>query len=204
MSTDDERNDRATQILDVAEALVQTRGFNGFSYADIAVELGITKASVHYHFSSKSELGSALVCRYTDRFAESLTAIGNGSGDSLSKLKSYINLYLEVLTAERMCLCGMLAAEYSTIPKPMRKELVRFFEQNEAWLTELLEAGRNERKFEFSGSPTDSARMITSTLEGALLVARPFGEIARFEQAANRLVASLIPAGQVIIIDGRA
>jgi AcrR family transcriptional regulator len=49
------------RILDVAEALGQTRGFNGFSYADIAVQLGVTKASLHYHFPSKSDLGRALV-----------------------------------------------------------------------------------------------------------------------------------------------
>jgi TetR/AcrR family transcriptional repressor of nem operon len=54
---------RYDQILDVAEHLAQVRGFNGFSYADIAAELGITKAAVHYHFANKSELGRALVVR---------------------------------------------------------------------------------------------------------------------------------------------
>ena len=44
----------AEQILDVAEGLVQTRGFNSFSYADIAKQLGITTASLHYHFGSKA------------------------------------------------------------------------------------------------------------------------------------------------------
>jgi len=37
-----EPSDTATQILDVAERLVQVRCFNGFSYADVAVELNIT------------------------------------------------------------------------------------------------------------------------------------------------------------------
>lgn len=39
------RVDTATQILDVAERLVQLRGFNGFSYADVAAELKLTKAA---------------------------------------------------------------------------------------------------------------------------------------------------------------
>ena len=51
----------AGRILDVAERLVQLRGFNGFSYADVAAELGITKASLHYHFPGKAELGEALI-----------------------------------------------------------------------------------------------------------------------------------------------
>ncbi len=67
MSTRD--NDTATQILDVAERLVQNRGFNGFSYADVASELGISKPSLHYHFASKADLGEALMRRYGERFA---------------------------------------------------------------------------------------------------------------------------------------
>ena len=46
----------AHRILDVAEELVQTRGVNGMSYADISARLGITKASLHYHFASKADL----------------------------------------------------------------------------------------------------------------------------------------------------
>ena len=54
---------------------MQTCGFNGFSYADIAAELGITKASLHYHFQSKAELGDALIARYARRFADALSGI---------------------------------------------------------------------------------------------------------------------------------
>ena len=57
----------ATRILDVAERLAQVRGFNGFSYADIAAEVGITKAALHYHFASKADLGEALISRYGDQ-----------------------------------------------------------------------------------------------------------------------------------------
>ena len=56
-----------SSILDVGERLVQVRGFNGFSYADVAAELSVTKASLHYHFPSKAELGEALIARYAER-----------------------------------------------------------------------------------------------------------------------------------------
>ena len=58
-----DKPDTAARILDVAERLVQTRGFNGFSYADVASELDVTKASLHYHFPGKAELGQALIAR---------------------------------------------------------------------------------------------------------------------------------------------
>ena len=116
-----EAADTATRILDVAERLVQVRGFNGFSYADVAAELGITKAALHYHFASKAELGEALITRYTDRFVDALEAIDAGTAERAAKLDAYADLYADVLRDERMCLCGMLAAEYQTLPRRCRR-----------------------------------------------------------------------------------
>jgi TetR/AcrR family transcriptional regulator, transcriptional repressor for nem operon len=76
------------RILDVAQRLVQLRGFNGFSYADVASELGITKASLHYHFPTKAELGEALVARYGDRFAQGLGRIDRRGGAAPDKLEA--------------------------------------------------------------------------------------------------------------------
>ena len=113
--------DTASAILDVAERLVQTRGFNAFSYADVATELGITKPALHYHFPGKAELGQALLARYTTRFIDALEAIDAGTSSAASKLERYVDLYGRVLAQERMCLCGMLASDYDTLPKPMRQ-----------------------------------------------------------------------------------
>jgi TetR/AcrR family transcriptional repressor of nem operon len=183
--------DTATEILDVAERLVQRRGFNGFSYADVAAELHITKAALHYHFAGKGELGDALMTRYATRFAEALQDIESRLDDAPARLDGYAELYLDVLRQERMCLCGMLAAEYQTLPAPMRATVVRFFDDNERWLTGVLEQGRRAKTLAFTGTPGDTARMIVSSLEGAMLVARPFGDIARFQTAARQLLAGL-------------
>src|SRR5476649_763793 len=77
----------ATAILDVAEQLAQTRGYNGFSYADIAAELDVTKASLHYHFPSKAELGRALIERYRGHFGTALDAIDEQAQEPYEKLK---------------------------------------------------------------------------------------------------------------------
>src|SRR6204780_4265019 len=98
-----------SRILDASERLVQVRGFNGFSYADVAAELSLTKASLHYHFPSKAELGEALIARYADRFAQALATIDANIPPPPPKLDAYASLYTEVLRQERMCLCGMLA-----------------------------------------------------------------------------------------------
>jgi TetR/AcrR family transcriptional repressor of nem operon len=183
--------DTATRILDVAEALVQRRGFNGFSYADIAAELSITTATLHYHFAGKAELGRALIARYAARFTDALRSIDARHPDAPARLRAYVDLYAVVLRERRLCLCGMLAAEYNTLPEPMRDAVVRFFDDNEGWLTRVLDEGRETGALRFSGSPNEAARMLVCGLEGAMLVARPYGDVARFQSAADRLIASL-------------
>ncbi len=183
--------DTPSRILDVAERIVQTRGFNGFSYADIANELGMTKASLHYHFPSKAELGSALVARYAERFGDALGAIDAAGLPARESLAAYAALYLRVLQGDRMCLCGILAAEYQTLKQPMRDAVTRFFDANQRWLAGVLERGRAEGAAAFEGSAHDAAGLILSGLEGAMLVARAYGDSARFESAAERLLASV-------------
>jgi TetR/AcrR family transcriptional repressor of nem operon len=187
--------DTASQILDVAERLVQVRGFNGFSYADVAAELGVSKPSLHYHFPGKAELGQALIERYARRFVEALDAIDQDVSGAPAKLDAYADIYANVLSDRRMCLCGMLAAEYNTLPEPMREAIIGFFDHSEAWLTAVLEQGREEGSVSLTGSSGEAAQTIVSSLEGALLIARPYGDVARFRAAAARLMASL--AGEV-------
>ncbi len=196
MKVQGERVDTASQILDVAERLVQVRGFNGFSYADIAAELKITKAALHYHFAGKAELGEALIVRYAAHFAQALAGVEARTGDVSARLDAYADLYLDVLRAQRMCLCGMMAAEYETLPAPMQAAIVRFFDENEGWLARVLDEGRQQGTLFFSGPPTETARMIVSGLEGAMLVARPFGDITRFQSAARHLLSGLHSTSQ--------
>ena len=184
----------ATQVLDVAERLAQTRGFNGFSYADIAAELGITKASLHYHFATKAELGRALIERYSAAFAEALAAIEASEGDAHVKLQRYVTLYADVLSQDRICLCGMLAAEYTTLPEPMKHAIRRFFDDNEVWLTRVLETGRRAKRLAFEGDAGDAARVLTAALEGSMVLARSYGDATRFATAASRLLRDFAPA----------
>jgi TetR/AcrR family transcriptional repressor of nem operon len=183
--------DTASQILDVAERLVQQRGFNGFSYADVADELQVTKPALHYHFASKAVLGEALIRRYAARFAEGLTAVDADAADAPAKLDAYADLYLDVFRNQRMCLCGMLASEYQTLADPIQQAVIRFFDDNEAWLEGVLEQGQREGSLRIPGSTIDTARTIVSALEGAMLVARPYGDVARFQAAATRLLEGL-------------
>ena len=92
-----------------------------------------------------------------------------------------------------MCLFGMLAAEYETLPTSMREAVTKFFEDNEAWLTNVLAQGQADGSLSISGTPSDASQMILNGLEGAMLIARTYGGLTRFESSASRLLDTLTP-----------
>jgi TetR/AcrR family transcriptional regulator, transcriptional repressor for nem operon len=179
----------ASDILDTAERLVQSRGFNGFSYADVSSELGITKAALHYHFAGKAELGESLIRRYTERFNAALAAIDASEISAPDKLLAYCDLYRATLRGQRMCLCGMLAAEYNTLGEPMREAIGTFFDQNRDWLAALLEAGWTDGALRSAVPADQAAQSIIAALEGAMLVARPYNDAAVLDVVIDRLLA---------------
>jgi TetR/AcrR family transcriptional repressor of nem operon len=183
--------DTSQRILDVAERLVQTRGFNGFSYADIAEALHVTKASLHYHFPGKAELGARLIQRYERNFQGALARIDAEAKDARDKLRRYVAIYESVLRDGRMCLCGMLAAEYGTLPEAMRDDVRHFFDANEKWLVGVLQQGRRDKSLAFRGTAAQAAQGLVGALEGGLMIARSYGDVGRFRNVADQLVKEL-------------
>ena len=183
--------DTAQRILDIAERLVQTRGFNGFSYADIAEAMNVTKASLHYHFRGKADLGRSLIERYERNFLAALARIDAEAKDTRDKLRRYAAIYGDVLGDNRMCLCGMLAAEFGTLPEAMRAEMRHYFDANEKWLTRVLKEGKRDKELKFTGTPVAAAQALVGSLEGAMMIARSYGDPARFKTVSDRLLADL-------------
>ena len=179
------------RILDIAERLVQTRGFNGFSYADIAQAMDVTKASLHYHFRSKAELGKRLIERYEKNFLDALGGIADATADPRERLRRYADIYAGVVNNNRMCLCGMLAAEFGTLPEEMRADMRHFFDENERWLVSVLKEGKRAKVLAFKGNPSEVARALVGSLEGAMMIARSYGDPSRFKSVSDRLLADL-------------
>lgn len=179
------------RILDVAEYLVQVRGFNAFSYADVSKAVGIQKASLHHHFATKTDLGVALIERYRRGFVAALRTIESRGSNAVEQLERYIELYRTVLRRGRMCMCGMLAADVETLPEPMREGVAKFFAENEAWLTRVLAAGKQHRELQFTGSAAAMAAFIVSSLEGAMLVSRGRGDLQHLDEVAELLLVNV-------------
>ena len=181
------------RILDLAEELVQTRGFHGFSYADIAGELGITRAALHYHFRSKADLGAALIERYHHQLRTRLHEIGATTPSPTRQLSQYADIYRAVFAEGRMCLCGMLAAEFTTLDEPLRAALHGYFETNYGWLVTVLKTGRKTGELHFTGDERAAAELVVSTLEGVMLLTRPSADVKRFDDLVARLIDQFTP-----------
>ena len=179
------------QILDAAQRLVQAKGWNGFSYADIAAEMGIRKASIHHHFKTKAELGYILLARYREAFRQALLRIESDADDPRLRLEYYIELFGETVRQQRMCLCGMLAADHDTLPTLVRGQVHDFFADNESWLTGVLGDAKRKKRLRFTGAPAAAARFFLSSLEGAMLVTRAHPDKSWFDSAARSLLTSL-------------
>lgn len=184
------RNETAGRILDTAQAMVQSRGYNGFSYRDVAERVGIQAATVHYYFATKGDLAAALVARYRKQMAQRRDALAKAPKRPLHKLKLYSSLFRDLLLDnEQLCLGAMLAAEAGSLPKKVVQETMGFFEDNVLWLSEVIENGRRSADFVFVGSSVGQARVFLATLEGAMLIARVSKDTEAFDSIAQAAIA---------------
>lgn len=134
-------NNTAQRILDVAQDMVRSRGYSAFSYADISSQVGIRKASIHYHFPSKDVLAKELVKRYRERIGRACDRISNSGASPEEQMMQFAHLYRDGLDDNQICLCAMLAADFAVLPQSVRDEIRAYFQQAEAWLADLLQQG---------------------------------------------------------------
>lgn len=173
--------DTRTRILDLANRLTQSKGFNGFSYLDLAAEIGIKNSSIHYHFKAKSDLALAMVERHRRTTAESFSQLDHQLKSPQERLAAVIQHFEADLRDEKICLCGMMAAEFQSISADVRRELVLYFRDFQDWLSkQFSETARP--------NPPLAALQFLSALEGSLLLARLQGDVSVVSQALDDFV----------------
>lgn len=179
-------------LLDAAERLARSRGYNAFSFRDLSERVGVTTASIHYHFPSKADLGRELTKRYRERFQAALDAI-----NQTSPPKQQFNCFLALFEASQrqggVCLCGPLASEFHTLPPDVQSEVQRFYLDAEEWLSRILDKGRRAGEFRFDGPAMSIARSIVASIEGAMIAAEALNDPARLTQAIKWITASIAP-----------
>jgi TetR/AcrR family transcriptional repressor of nem operon len=173
-------HDTKQKIMSAARLTVQDRGYGGLSFRELAKEVGIKSASIHYYFPTKGELGGALAQQYTSDFADYLDGLLAQSLDQDACIRKYTDVFRNTLLNEnRMCLGGIMAAEHKELPVEVRAEVVKFGEMNVRWLAQVLSLGKGARVA--AEAIRRRALAIFAAIEGAQLVARSRGDVTVYD-----------------------
>lgn len=185
--------DTRTALLDSAEKACRSRGFDGFSYADLSAEVGIRKASIHHHFPTKADLALAVIERYSDMFFTRLNAVSADGGTAGSHLKAYIDTYRGALRGgDTVCLCVAFSAGRDSLSEPVLGALNMFHESSFQWLSKVFEAGASDGSIRAVGDPAFEAKACLAIVEGAQLMARAASDVSLFEAATQSLAARVL------------
>ncbi|MEH6457426.1 MAG: TetR family transcriptional regulator [Cocleimonas sp.] len=187
-------SDKRIQLQKVATDAVQRSGLNNLSFRTLADQVGVKSSSVHYYFPEKGDLAGALIENYTDDFMSKLETIERQKKSLKQKLTSFVKIFEEVSSAEKFCLCGMMAAEIAMLNDTNRVLLSQYFNKIEDWLFEQFEKHSDQNASDLDSRNLDSrtlARLTLSGLEGAILLDRVEAKNHRL-LAQKKLILSLI------------
>jgi TetR/AcrR family transcriptional repressor of nem operon len=170
-------SETAERLMDLAEAHIRNAGYGGFSFRDLAAEIGITSASVHHHFPTKATMAAAVARRYGDRFFATVARQSDDRAEDA--ILAYRLAFRSALGRDgRMCLFGVLGAEVGVLSPEVAEEILSFFRRCIDDLSRRI------------GGPGAEARAfhVMATLEGGMMLARAYGDIEAFDQATAGLV----------------
>ena len=154
--------------------------------------MGSKSASIHYHFPTKGELGRSVAARYCDRFDQALQSIREDAATAGEQLEAYVALFRDTLVErDRLCMCGMLAGELKTVPPEVKGEVARFFTAQQQWLSQVIQAGIDNKEIAASEEALSWATMFVASLEGAMLVARGLDDFQYFDVVSKKLLDQL-------------
>lgn len=166
-------SDIAAAIMDAAERRMRLSGFYGFSFREIAADVGVKSSSVHYHFPTKEKLAAAVIHRYTDEVAEFIDKEAETAPDPVSLWTGAFRGTL--CSEERMCPCAVLGAVSKDLPRGLAAEVRRFFKM---CLDKMMAAGLSE----------SGASGLLATITGALVVANALNDVGAYDRAAEGLM----------------
>ncbi len=181
-----------TDLLACAENVARRRGYDGFSYADIAAEIGIRKASIHYHFPTKADLAVALIERYSNTFSDALAVIDATSDMAADRLAAYVQSYRRALAGgAKVCLCVAFSISRESLSDGALMELDRFHSNSLKWLVQTFELAKKDGSVANVANPEEEAAALLAIVEGAQLVARAACRVKDYDKATNLFMARL-------------
>lgn len=175
------------KIVALAEQLIRTRGYSGFSFKDIAVPLNIKNAAIHYYFPTKKDLGIAVL---EDIFDRSLLAVSDSSLTNREKLLRFVASFERSREKGLVCIMGALGPGYGSLPDELQEAAKAFAGKSLDWLKETIERGVTAGEFSIATTPEVKAQVMVATMMSGLLLGRILGDDV-FENLKNEIINEL-------------
>ncbi|WP_051749059.1 TetR/AcrR family transcriptional regulator [Nevskia soli] len=185
--------DTAQRILDRAQDLMIERGYNAFSYADIAEVVKVSKATIHFHYASKAVLSEQVVRRYREGVMSNLRQLSRQVADAPARLEAYAGYWENCIRTNTapLCMCALLAAEMLTLPDPVKSEVQAFFRDLEAWLAGTLDDGVRQGALRLPRDSALEAKSLLAVVYGAMLTAHVSRDAAAFAAVVGDAIGRL-------------
>ena len=189
----EELSPKAQEIAGRARALLTAGGYHSFSYADLAAQVSITKASIHHHFPSKAQLVKTVVIQHREEMMQGLAMLEDRINDPLAALNAYAERWAECIrtSAPPFCISAMVAAELPTIPEEVADEVRSHFEGLCIWLESVLKKGARLGQIRLEHDAATAARSLMAVVHGAMLVARALGDPKAFHAIVQPAIRGL-------------
>lgn len=183
-------SDTKAKIVTMADHLVRTKGFNAFSYKDIADPMEIKNAAIHYHFPAKADLGIGVIEHEMERFRENAEKWRKLPEDK--QLAKFVDVFHRNGNQGFICLMGSLAPDFETFADPMKAKVQEMGNDLLHWLTTCMETGRTKKLLRFEGEAFDRALLFITNLQSSLILSRVLGPSV-FTRTSHRILKDLKP-----------
>lgn len=155
-------------IIQLGDEFIRKKGYNAFSYSDIAKALNVKNAAIHYHFPTKTDLASGVVKWHTESFDRFVKKCSDKN--EFVQIKMFLNYYTSIQLSGKVCLIGAFATDWNSMESYIQEEVKEFTEGVIIWITETLNNGKEKNLLTFSGSPkTEAIKILTNMFAGTQL-----------------------------------
>jgi len=161
--------DTKQKIIEISIPLLRSKGYANFSYSDLEKVIQIRKASIHYHFPSKEDLGREIIEQSIQQTQAHLQQIEDLHDHVIARLKTFAEVFIQSQQEQLLPLCGALAAQMSVLPETLQALTRQYFQLQLHWLEKILLTGMQQQHIA-SGNAAHQARLFFSFLEGISLV----------------------------------
>ena len=206
---------RRDAILDVAERLLRTSGYEQISVQDIQDELSVSRGAIYHYFDSKAEILQAVLERMADTVMAVLEPIADDSTLApLAKLQRVFAVAGQWKAERKDLMLALVQVWYSDQNLLVRERLGRVVAARlTPLIAQILRDGKDQRVFDI-GSPDRAASILTAMLLDSgdalshLILARiagtvPFEDVecavAAYNEAFERILG--LAPGSFAIVD---